>query len=144
MDEEPIQTIVLLRGWKKKTNEHCNKLGIKTMKEGHLKMARLLYRPTPKVEAIVLELCDLFDRPLLNGVVITSLSFKKGALNIGGLMVKEVVRGGQHCGVEVHWWPNHAISTKSDPFCSAFSLRYNSLQKLYREVEKVIVAMQPK
>ena len=52
----------------------------------------------------MLKLCDLFDKPLPNGVTITSLTFKEGALTLGGL----------------------------------FILRYNSLEKLYREVEKVI------
>ena len=111
------------------------------MRKEHLEIARALYRPTPKVETLVLKLCDLFDKPLPNGVTITSLTFKEDALKIGGLSVKELIRGGQHCGVEVHWYPDFTKSTKTDPFCSAFYLRYNSLEKLYREVEKVLSAM---
>lgn len=111
------------------------------MNKDHLEMARILYKPTPKVEELVLKLCDLFDKPLRRGVTITSISFKQGHLKIGGLSVKEVIRGGQHNGIEVHWYPNYFISTKDDPFCSAFVLKYNSLQKLYREVEKVLSAM---
>jgi len=111
------------------------------MRKKHLEIARALYKPTPKVEGLVLKLCDLFDKPLPNGVTITSLTFKEGALKIGGLSVKELIRGGQHCGVEVHWYPNFNVSTNTDPFCSAFILRYNSLEKLYREVEKVLSAM---
>ena len=108
------------------------------MRKEHLEIARVLYKPSPKVEGLVLKLCDLFDKPLPNGVTVTSLTFKEGALKIGGLSVKELIRGGQHCGVEVHWYPNFNVSTNTDPFCSAFILRYNSLEKLYREVEKVI------
>ena len=111
------------------------------MRKEHLEMARILYKPTPKVEGLVLQLCDLFDKPLPNGVTITSLTFKEGALTLGNLSVKELIRGGQHCGVEVHWYPDFNVSTKTDPFCSAFILRYNSLEKLYREVEKVISQM---
>ena len=111
------------------------------MRKEHLEMARILYKPTPKVEGLVLQLCDLFDKPLPNGVTITSLTFKEGALTLGGSKVKEVIRGGQHCGVEVHWYPNFNVSTKTDPFCSAFILQYNSLEKLYREVEKVFSQM---
>jgi hypothetical protein len=107
-----------------------------------LEIARALYRPTPKVETLVLKLCDLFDKPLPNGVTITSLTFKKGFLALGGLSVKELIRVGQHCGIEVHWYPDFTLSTKTDPFCSAFILRYNSLERLYREVEKVFAAMQ--
>ena len=111
------------------------------MRKEHLEIARILYKPTPKVEVLVLKLCDLFDKPLPNGVTITSLTFKKGAITLGDLSVKELIRGGQHCGIEVHWYPDFTKSTKTDPFCSAFILRYNSLEKLYREVEKVLSSM---
>lgn len=111
------------------------------MRKDYLTIAKALYKPSPKVEGLVLKLCDLFDKPLPNGVTITSLTLKEGALKIGGLSVKELIRGGQHCGIEVHWYPDFTKSTKTDPFCSAFILRYNSLEKLYREVEKVISQM---
>lgn len=111
------------------------------MRKDCLTIAKALYKPSPKVEGLVLKLCDLFDKPLPNGVTITSLTLPKGALKIGGLSVKELIRGGQHCGVEVHWYPDFTKSTKTDPFCSAFILRYNSLEKLYREVEKVLSLM---
>lgn len=109
---------------------------IKNMRQDYLKIARALYKPTEKVERLVLKLCDLFDEPMPNGVTITSIEFKEGALKVGNLSVRELVRGGQHCGVEVHWYRDHKLTTKSDPFCSAFILKYNSLQKLYREVDK--------
>ena len=111
------------------------------MRKDYLTIAKALYKPSPKVEGLVLKLCDLFDKPLPNGVTITSLTLPKGALKIGGLSVKELIRGGQHCCIEVHWYPDFTKSTKTDPFCSAFILRYNSLEKLYREVEKVLSAM---
>lgn len=111
------------------------------MRKDCLTIAKSLYKPSQKVEGLVLKLCDLFDKPLPNGMTITSLTFKEGALKIGGLSVKELIRGGQHCGIEVHWYPDFTKSTKTDPFCSAFILRYNSLEKLYREVEKVISQM---
>ena len=111
------------------------------MRKEHLEIAKALYKPSPKVEGLVLKLCDVFDKPLPNGVTITSLTFKEGALKIGGLSVKELIRGGQHCGVEVHWYPDFTKSNKTDPFCSAFILRYNYLEKLYRDVEMVISAM---
>lgn len=111
------------------------------MKEKYLEIARVLYKPTPKVEELVLKLCDLFDKPQPNGVKITSLTFKEGSLNINKLSVKKIVRGGQHCGIEVHWYPNFKISTQTDPFCSAFILKYNSLQKLYRQTEKVLSSL---
>jgi hypothetical protein len=111
------------------------------MKQEHLEIARVLYKPTPQVEELVLKLCDLFDTPLANGVTVDSLSFNKGALRLCGFSVKKIVRGGQHCGIEIHWYPNFGISSNKDPFCSAFVLRYNSLSKLYREVDKALSVM---
>lgn len=112
------------------------------MKKVAIKLARILYRPTPKVEELVLKLCDLFDKPLPNGVTINSLTFKENALKLGGLSVKEIIRSDEpHMGVEVHWYPDFNISTKQDPYCSAFVLRYNSLNKLYREIEKALSTM---
>ncbi len=116
---------------------------LNVMKES-LEIARVLYKPTPKAEGLVLRLCGLFDTPLPNGVSITSLSFKEGSLIIGGLSVKELVRCDNHCCIEVHWYPNLSVSTEDDPFCSVFALRYKSLEKLCREVEKVFVALQAK
>lgn len=106
-----------------------------------LETARALYHPTPKVEALVLKLCDLFDKPLPNGVTINGLRFDSCKLKVCGLIVKSIVREKTHCGVLIHWYPNFTISTTTDPFCSAFILRYNSLQKLYREIEKIISSL---
>ena len=108
------------------------------MKKEHLEIARALYKPTPKVESLVLKLCDLFDKPLPNGVTITSLTFKEGSLKIGNLSVKELIRGGQHCGIEVHWYPDFTLSTKTDPFCSAFILTYEELNTIYSKLSKVL------
>ena len=106
------------------------------MTTSQLNTARQLYRPTNKVEKLVLELIRLFDTPLPNGVHVTSISFKEKYLKVGDLYVKEVEREDSHCAILVHWYPNNSISTTSDPFCSAFILKYNSLQKLYKEVKK--------
>ena len=108
------------------------------MREDYLSIAKALYKPTPKVEGLVLKLCDLFDKPLPNGVTITSLTFKEGSLKIGNLSVKELIRGGQHCGVEVHWYPDFTLSTKTDPFCSAFILTYEELNTIYSKLSKVL------
>ena len=106
-----------------------------------MEIARALYKPSPKVETLVLKIMGLFDKPLSNGVTINGLRFDNGYLKISGTCVRMVVRSEDHCGIEVHWEPNFQLSTTSDPFCSAFILRYNSLLKLYREVEKVLSTM---
>ena len=102
----------------------------------HLETAKLLYHPSKKVETIVTNLITLFDTPLPNGVKVTEITFEHNALPLCGLQVKSVEREDSHCAILVHWYPNYSISTTSDPFCSAFILKYNSLQKLYKEVKK--------
>ena len=114
------------------------------MRKEHLEVAKAIYKPKPKVEAIVLKLCDLFDKPLSNGVVINGLRFDNSHLKIGDLTVKWVYRVENHCGIEIHWYPDYKISTKSDPFCSAFMLTEKEVAKLYREVEKVLSSMRAK
>lgn len=111
------------------------------MTERDLETARTLYRPTPKVEALVCKIIDLFDKPLPNGVTIRELEFKKGHLRICGLDVKSVNVVDNHCVIEVHWYQKPIISRRYDPFCSIFALHYNSITKLYREVEKVLTEM---
>lgn len=111
------------------------------MRKDYLTIAKALYKPSPKVEALVLKLCDLFDKPLPNGVTITSLTFKEGALTLGDLSVKELIRGGQHCGIEVHWYPDFTLSTNTDPFCSAFILTYEELTTIYSKLSKVFTTL---
>jgi len=108
------------------------------MKKKDLETARTLYRPTPKVEGLVCKIVDLFDKPLSNGVTIRELDFKKGYLRICGLDVKSVNIVDNHCIIEVHWYQKPIISRQFDPFCSIFALHYNSIKKIYREVERVL------
>lgn len=111
------------------------------MNKRDLETARTLYRPTPKVEGLVCKIIDLFDKPLSNGVTIKDIEFKKGHLKLGGLDVKSINRVNAFYWVEIHWYPDFNISTTSDPYCTLYALKYNSLQKLYREVEKVLTEM---
>ena len=112
------------------------------MRNGDLSLARSLYKPSPKVEEVSLKLCNLFDTPLNNGIVIKSISFEKDKLKLATLSVKSVVRCDNHLGIEIHWFPRRDISTTQDPYCSVFALRYNSLGKLYREIEKAFLSFQ--
>lgn len=111
------------------------------MEEEDLAIAMVLYRPTEKVKALVLELAALFDNPLPNGVVIDSITFKPRALKIGGLYVKKVEREHSHSAILIHWEPYQGNSNLHDPFCSAFTLRHNSLKKLYREIDTAFRSM---
>lgn len=104
------------------------------MDKQHLKIARSLYKPSKKQEALVTAITDLFDKPLPNGVVVTELEFEKKFLNFNDLSVRKVEREHSHSAILVHWYPNHNVSTKNDPFCSAFILEPNELSKLYNVI----------
>ena len=106
-------------------------------KGNNLKMARAVYKPSQKVEDLVLKLFKLFDTPLPNGVVVKELNFEKGHLKYLDVSVKSIKRVDTFLGIEVHWYPKRDISLESDPFCSIYAFRYNTLKKLYREVKKV-------
>lgn len=114
------------------------------MRKEHLDIARALYHPTEEVESLVLKMIDLFDKPLSNGVVVNGLRFDDSHLKIGDLTVQWVCRVKNHCGIEIHWYPNYKISTKNDPFCSAFVLTESELSTIYREVKKALSTMRAK
>ena len=105
------------------------------MTTSQLNTARQLYHPTNEVEKLVLELVRMFDTPLPNGVQITSISFKEKYLKVGDLYVKEVERENSHCGILIHWYPNHHLSRRDDPFCSAFILAEKELKLIYNKVK---------
>ena len=107
------------------------------MTQKELANVRLLYRPSWRVESIALEVIQMFDKPLSNGIIIDSISLKEGALSLAGLKVKKIVRDKKYQGaVEIHWFPDYTISTTSDPFCSVFMLKYHSIQKLSKWIKK--------
>ena len=108
------------------------------MTEDQIAQARQLYKPSQKVEQLVLEICDLFDKPQSNGVTINGLRFDSNFLELCGLNVKEVVREDSHSALLIHWFPRYDISKVRDPFCSAFILRYNTLMKLKKTLEEVM------
>ncbi len=58
-------------------------------------------------------------------------------LKLGGLKVRYIETDPLSV-ILVHWEPIYNLSTRRDPYCSTLILRYNSLQKLYREVQKAI------
>ena len=107
-----------------------------------LKLARQLYHPTKKTEELVIKIANLFDKPINNNVKVTDVSFKENYLNIGDLSVKTIERENSHSMILIHWFPNHNISTKKDPFCSAFVLKTNELKKIYTEVERFFNSLQ--
>lgn len=94
-------------------------------------MQRKLYHPSDKVADITERIHDL-----LVDSSVTRIDFD-GALELGGLKVKYIETDPLSV-ILVHWEPIYNLSTRRDPYCSTLILRYNSLQKLYREVQKAI------
>lgn len=91
----------------------------------------MLYHPTKEVKELGLKLCELFDNSIANGIRIDS-----SCLEIDGLKVKSILRVDNHCMVEIHWYPNHDISTRRDPFCSVFSLTQEEVSKIYEKIKE--------
>jgi hypothetical protein len=57
-------------------------------------------------------------------------------LKLGGLTVKSLEIDPMELGcVLVHWEPDHTISTKSDPFCSAYMLDTVDIEELIKAAE---------
>ena len=74
------------------------------------------------------------------GVSITDISFKKGAIRLGDLFVKSIeIDPHEIGGVLVHWYPDYKVSTKSDPFCSAYVLSLAELRKLIAVTDELIL-----
>ena len=96
-------------------------------------MQRKLYHPSDKVADITERIHDL----LVDSSVIR-IDFD-GRLELGGLKVK-YIEPDPACIILVHWEPDYSVSRQEDPCCSTLVLRYNSLQKLYREVQMAIEA----
>lgn len=99
----------------------------------HLETARLLYHPSKEVEGLVVRIVELLEKRNVNGV-----RFDDSSLKFDELTVRMILIEHSHCVLSVHWEPNHNISTKSDPFCSAFILTYKELNTIYSKLSKVL------
>lgn len=102
------------------------------MKLKDLETARVLYKPTPMAEALVLNIIDLFETKKIN-----NLTFQR-PYQIGECIVRLLEMEDSFCGLLIHWEPNYKLSTHSDPFCSAFMLDETELMDLYTEIQKLI------
>ena len=98
----------------------------------YLKDSIDLYAPSTEVIALVLKMATMLDR------FQTNVTMNK---KIGNLVCVKVERENSNAMVLVHWKPMPKLSTKKDPFCSAFILTKRELQTIIREFP---VTMKPR
>lgn len=88
-----------------------------------------LYKVTPLKLKLVDELIELIKNnndniTKINGVIIERITVKSIEIDpqeIGGVLI--------------HWKPNFQLSTRRDPYCSAYILHTNSLKKIIRIIK---------
>ena len=97
--------------------------------DNSIKIARALYRPTRTQEKLVTQIALTMQAGNVKELV-----FPKN-LELAGLKVKSVELEKSHSCVLVHWHPDHNVSTKSDPFCSAYILQDDELKTLLDAVK---------
>lgn len=78
-------------------------------------------------------LTHLFPKVEVNGIRIDS-----NQLKIGDLYVQMIEIDPQTLGsILIHWYPNHEVSTQSDPYCSIYMLTENEIKHIWRYLKKV-------
>ena len=100
---------------------------------------RALYHPSPNKIKLVDSLAECMKN-YAKGVSITDISFEKGTLMLDELYVKSIeIDPHEVGGVLVHWYPDYKVSTRSDPFCSAYVLNLAELRKLIAVTYELIL-----
>ena len=96
-----------------------------------------LYKATPLKLKLVDELIQLVKN-CFEHVETTSIDFKETCLIFNKISVRQVEIDPEEIGgVLIHWYPKRDISTKADPFCSAYMLTINELKKLIKTLQNV-------
>jgi hypothetical protein len=85
------------------------------------------------VEGLVVRIVELLEKHNVNGVRIDDSS-----LTIDDEAVRMIEIEHSNSVLLIHWEPNPYISTTTDPFCSAFILTYEELNKIYSKLSKVL------
>ena len=94
-----------------------------------------LYQPTQLVISLIDEICKELDK---RGYGYGDKFTMPEGFRIGkpALTMLSMEREDSHCHLLIHWKPDFKISTKRDPFCSAFILRPNTLKKILKHIRK--------
>ena len=110
------------------------------MNKEYLKIARMLYNPSHKVEYMVLNMIKFFKNKNISNIHFPMGEVTFEQENGDKLRLKEICSNTQekHLGIEVHWWADNTVSTTSDPFCSAFILSENELSIIWEKINEKI------
>lgn len=121
-----------------KTKNNTNKK--EYMNKEYLKIARMLYKPSHKVEYMVLNMIEFFKNKNISNIHFPMGEVTFEQENGDKLRLKEICSNTQekHLGIEVHWWADNTVSTTSDPFCSAFILSENELSIIWEKINEKI------
>lgn len=78
-------------------------------------------------------LINLFPKVEVNGIRIDSNQLKINDLYVQMIEIDPQVLG---C-ILIHWYPNHKISTQSDPYCSIYMLTEEEIKDIWKYLKKV-------
>jgi hypothetical protein len=96
-----------------------------------------VYKATPTKLKLVDELALLIKHCFPN-VETNGIRFDDSHLKLGGLMVQMVEIDPQEFGgVLIHWYPKKDVSTKDDPFCSAYMLDEKEINIIINDIKKI-------
>ena len=96
-----------------------------------------VYNTTPTKIKLVEILINLIKGCYPN-VETTQIDIDKNQITLNGLMVKQVeIDPMTFGGVLIHWFPNKNISTKDDPFCSAYMLDEEEIKTINKYIRKI-------
>ena len=90
-----------------------------------------LYQPTDLVIGLVDEICKELEK---QGYGFGKKFYMPEGFTIGkpAITMLSMERENSHCHLLINWKPNFHISTTTDPCCSGFILRPNSLRKILK------------
>ena len=94
-----------------------------------------LYKPTSLVIKLVNKICKELEN---RGYGFGDRFFMPKQFTIGkpALTMLSMEREDSHCQLLIHWKPDFDVSTSTDPYCSGFILRPNSLMKILNYIQK--------
>ncbi len=104
-----------------------------------LKKARLqLYKPSPTMFQLVAKLAGLI-RNCHGNTQVNGLRFDSNSFKVGELYVRMIeVKPNDIAHVLIHWYPNFYISTKNDPFCSAYMLEQWEIELIINKLKNIL------
>ena len=97
-----------------------------------------IYKVTPLKIKLVDELISSIKHCFNDKIEVTNIKFEDSHLRLGDLTVKSIEIDPQELGgVLIHWYPNFNVSTRQDPYCSAYILTPKEIRKIIKTLQDV-------